>query len=187
MKAMLTAAALLVAAIPFQARADEIEEALKAALEAYQAGDLNAAKEEVDFASQLMAQMKAAGLGDFLPAPLEGWTRLEGRDQTQAMAAFGGGLSASAAYERGQDRVEIQFMADNQMVTAMGAMFGNATLLGTMGQVKRINRQMVVVTKQGEVQALVDNRILIQISGSAPVEDKEAYFGAIDLKGLTAF
>jgi len=98
-----------------------------------------------------------------------------------------GGLSASAAYERGQDRVEIQFMADNQMVTAMGAMFGNATLLGTMGQVKRINRQMVVVTKQGEVQALVDNRILIQISGSAPVEDKEAYFGAIDLKGLTAF
>jgi len=73
------------------------------------------------------------------------------------------------------------------MVTAMAAMFGNATLLGAMGQVKRINRQTVVITQQGELQALVANRILLQLSGNAPVEDKEAYFAAIDLKGLAAF
>jgi len=108
----LTAAALL--ALPTGAAlADDVEDALKAALEAYQAGDLAAAKVEVDYASQILAQMKAAGLGAFLPAPLEGWTRAEGQDQTQAMAAFGGGTSASATYERESDRVEIQIMADN--------------------------------------------------------------------------
>ncbi len=66
-------------------------------------------------------------------------------------------------------------------------MFGNAALMGSMGKVKRIGRQKVVITNDGELQAMVDNRIFIQVTGRAPVEDKEAYFGAIDLAGLKDF
>jgi hypothetical protein len=176
-------AALAVAAQP--AAADEIEESLKMALEAYQAGDINAAKEEIDFAAQLINQLKASALGDFLPVALEGWTRHDG--DTQAAGAFGGGSSASAQYSRGQDNINIQLMANNQMVTSMAGMFGNMALMGAMGQVKRINRQKVVITKNGELQALIDNRILVQIGGNASAEDKEAYFAAMDIKGLEDF
>jgi len=100
---------------------------------------------------------------------------------------FGGGMAASAAYTRADDRVEIQLMADNQMVTAMAGMFNNATMMGSLGQVKRIQRQKVVITQQGDVQAMINNRILVQITGNAPVEDKEAYFAALDLRGLQDF
>lgn len=178
--------AILAAMIGTPAMADEIEDTIEAALEAYRSGDLKAAKEELDFAAQLMAQQKAEGLSGFLPEPLDGWQR-EVEDTSQAITMFGGGLMAKAQYTDGTDDVEIQMMADNQMVAAMGAMFNNAALMGAMGTVKRINRQKVVLTQQGELQTLIANRIMIQITGSAPDEVKEAYFAAIDVKGLEEF
>jgi hypothetical protein len=167
--------------------ADEVEDSLQMALEAYQAGDLNAAKEELDFASQLLSQMKAEGLSGYLPEALPGWTRAEGGDQSQAMAQFGGGVTASATYSRDQDRIEVQLMAGNQMVTTMAGMFGNAAMMGSMGTVKRLKRQKVVINQNGDVQAMIDNRVFVQISGRAPTEDKEAYFEALDFRGLKDF
>jgi hypothetical protein len=70
------------------------------------------------------------------------------------------------------------------MIAAMAGMFANPAAMGAMGSVKRIGREKVIVTNDGELQALINNRILVQVTGSAPVEDKEAYFGAIDLAGL---
>ncbi|MFQ5567543.1 MAG: hypothetical protein ACE5EU_14415, partial [Paracoccaceae bacterium] len=109
-------AALAIAALSLPAQADEIEDSLQMALEAYQAGDINAAKEEIDYAAQLIAQMKAAGLSGFLPEALPGWTRAEADQGGGAMMGFGGGMMASATYSRGGDMIEIQLMADNQMV-----------------------------------------------------------------------
>lgn len=181
------ATGVLIVGLALPARADEVEDALETALDAYRAGDIAAAKEEIDFAAQLLAQQRAAGLGDFLPEALPGWTRLEEQNRGQSGAAFGGGMAASANYRRGTDHIEVELMADNQIVTAMAAMFGNVAMMGAMGQVKRIGRQKVVVTPEGEVQALVDNRILVKVSGNAPIEDKEAYFKAIDIRGLKDF
>ena len=172
-------AALVIFGFSVPAQADEIEESLQMALEAYQAGDINAAKEEIDYAAQLITQMKAAGLSDFLPEALPDWTRADG-EQNQAVMGFGGGMSASAAYARGDDRIEIQIMADNQMVTSMAMMFGNAAMMGSLGQVKRIKRQKVVITKRGELQAMIDGRVFVQITGKSPIEDKEAYFAAFN-------
>jgi len=45
----------------------------------------------------------------------------------------------------------------------------------------------VAITKEGEVRAMIDNRIFVQVTGRAPVEDKEAYFAAINLRGLKDF
>ncbi|MEM9061210.1 MAG: hypothetical protein AAGD13_12185 [Pseudomonadota bacterium] len=175
----------VIASLALQAQADEVEETMEAALEAYRAGDIKAAKEEIDFVSQLLGQLKAEGLKGFLPAAMDGWTRED--NETQNVGAFGGGQIASATYSNGSDRLEIQLMADNQMVTAMGAMFGNATLMGAMGTVKRINRQKLVVTNDGEVQTLINNRIMVQITGSADVDSKLAYFEALDMDGLKNF
>jgi len=185
MKLKLISAAILALGIAMPAHGDEVEETIQAALEAYRAGDVKAAKEEIDFVSQLLGQLKAQGLKGFLPAALDGWTRED--LETQNVGAFGGGQMASARYDNGSERLEIQLMADNQMVTAMGAMFGNATLMGAMGTVKRINRQKLVVTNDGEVQTLINNRIMVQITGSADVEAKLAYFEALDMAGLKDF
>ncbi len=189
MKTILRAAiaAILIGGLSLPAQADEIEEALQMALEAYQAGDIDTAKEEIDYAAQLITQLKAVGLSGFLPDPLPNWNRVKGEDRTQTAAIMGGGMTASATYTRDNDAIEIQFMADNQMVTAMAGMFGNAAMMGSIGQVKRIKRQKVVITQQGELQAMIDNRIFVQITGRAPVEDKEAYFAAIDLRRLKNF
>lgn len=180
------AVALALGAAP--AGADEVEEALEYAIEAYRAGDLSVAKEEVDFAAQLIAQQKAAALGDYLPAALPGWTRHD--DQQGGQAAFGG-MMASATYvsdaEGSRNRVDVQIMANSQMVSAMAAMFTNPALMGSSGTMKRINRQKVMIDQQGEVKSLVDNRILVTIGGDASLEDKEAYFEAIDLRSLEAF
>lgn len=169
------------------ATADEVEEALQFALEAYQAGDIKTAREEVDFASQLLQQMKTAELADYLPAAMDGWSMQVSNDPSAA--AFGA-ASAQGTYmmDGGQgQQVTVQIMAGGQLVTSMAAMFGNAAILGTMGTVKRIARQKAVVTPDGDVQALIDNRIMIQIGGSAPIETKEAYFAAIDFRSLEDF
>ena len=68
LKPLLPLAILATLTVP--ATADEIEETIEAALEAYRAGDVKAAKEEIDFVSQLLGQLKAEGLKGFLPAPL---------------------------------------------------------------------------------------------------------------------
>ncbi|MEO0823115.1 MAG: hypothetical protein AAF074_22165 [Pseudomonadota bacterium] len=181
----LLAASLLAFASPVVA--DEIEDTLEAALEAYRAGDIALAKEEIDFAAQLIAQQKADGLAAFLPKPLPGWTMEEGDTNAQTAAMFGGGLTASADYSNGSETVSITMMAENQMVATMGAMFANPAMMGAMGRVKRIGRQRVVLTDQGELNAFVDNRVLIQMSGSAPAETLEAFFEAIDIDALKAF
>lgn len=182
-----TVAGLVAAGLPAPAHADEIEDSIAAALSAYQAGDIALAKEELDFAGQLLSQMKAEGLAGFLPAAMSGWTREDGETQAIGAAMMGGGQSASATYTRGSDTVDIQLLADNPMIAAMAGMFANPAALGAMGSVKRIGREKVVVTSDGELQALVNNRILVQVTGSASLEDKEAYFAAIDMAGLKDF
>lgn len=186
---MKTATAILLTGVltGLPAWADEVEDSVDAALKAYRAGDIKTAKEELDFASQLLGQMKAEGLKAFLPEPLKGWQREDAETDTQAMAAFGGGQMASASYTNGSQVVEIQLMADNQMVSAMAGMFSSAALMGAMGEVRRIEGEKVIVSQDGELQAMIDDRIMVQISGSADADTKAAFFGAMNIEGLKGF
>ena len=52
----LAATAVLAVCLVMPAQADEVEETIEAALEAYRAGDIKAAKEEIDFVGQLLGQ-----------------------------------------------------------------------------------------------------------------------------------
>ncbi len=185
------AAALVLAglaAVPAgPAHADDVEDSLNAALEAYRAGDFVTARDEAEFAVTLLGQMKAQDLGGFLPEPLAGWTRDEGADQAMAAQMFGGGLVSSATYSDGSDEVTVTFAADSPMVTAMSAMFGNAAAMGAMGKVMRVGKHRAIVTPEGEIQSLIDRRILVSVSGSAPAETLQAFFEAIDLDALAEF
>ena len=183
----IAAALLLALAVALPAHADDVETSIEAALEAYRAGDVKTAKEELDFASQLLAQQKAEGLRGFLPAPLEGWQREDAETDVQAMAAFGGGQMASASYTMGEQDLEIELMADNQMVAAMAGMFSNPAIMGSIGKVERIGGEKAILTPEGDLQAMIDGRIMVQITGSAVEAAKKAYFEAIDLQDLKEF
>lgn len=168
--------------------ADEVSDTLNSALQAYQAGDIKGAQQDLAYVTTLLNQMQTGSLKAFLPAAMPGWTRTDSDGSESAgLALLGGGAGARAEYSDGSQSVEIQIMADNQMVAAMGAMFSNPALLGQMGQVQRIKRETVVTTADGQMQSLIDNRILVMISGDGSAEAKAAYFGAIDLAGLKAF
>lgn len=182
-------AAICVAYTPVKLLADDVEDALSLALDAYRAGDIKTAQEEVAFASQVLSQMKAAGLSDFLPAAPQGWARELTQSTGAGTAALGGGSMAEATYRRDADgsNASVQIMVGGQFVGAMAGMFGNVAMLGTLGEVRRINRQQVVITNEGDIQSLVDNRIMINVGGNAPVEVKEDFFRAINLDELAQF
>lgn len=167
--------------------ADEIEDGIAAALEAYRAGDIAAAKNEIDFAAVLLGQKKAEGLGGFLPAPLTGWTREDDESDAAAAAMFGGGLTAGADCTQGAERIEIRLIADSPMVAAMAGMPGNAAMMAAQGEARRVGKQRHLVARDGQIMALVAARVLVQLSGEGAPEDKIAYFEAIDFAGLEDF
>ncbi|TCP38680.1 hypothetical protein [Rhodovulum marinum] len=180
----LTLSALIALAAP-AALADDVTDTLQSAIEAYESGDVKYALEEIAYAQQLLQAMKAEGLTGFLPPAPDGWTREVETDMNQGLAMMGGGTGAEATYAGDGQSFTVTLMADNPMVAAMAAMFGNPMLMGTAGEIVRVGRQKFV-DQDGELTALVDNRILIQASGAGrdamlPVLEK------IDFDGLSGF
>jgi hypothetical protein len=64
----LPAAALAALVLPLPAQADDITDALTAAIEAYEAGDIQDALAETAYATQLLNDVQSEGLAVFLPA-----------------------------------------------------------------------------------------------------------------------
>lgn len=182
----LSAAMLAASLTAAPALADDFLETLDAARAAYEAGDINTAKAEIDFAGQILAQMKAAGLQAFMPQPMEGWT-FEAADSGAAAIAFGGGAFGGGTYtDADGNTVEFQLIAGNQLATSMGAMFSNPALLGASGaQVKRIAGQRLAISTDGEITGMI-GEIFMQVGGSAGEEAKIAYIEILDIDGMVA-
>lgn len=177
----------LVAALNWTApaSADEVEDALAAALDAWRAGDAETAKLEAEYALAKIAEASAQGLAGFLPEAPAGWTRTLG--DAQALAAmFGGGSMATADYEGPGGDMTVMLAADGPMVASMGAVLGNPAAMGAMGKLTRVGRHRAVITSDGEINALIGQRVLVQISGRADAAEKLALLEAIDLDGLAA-
>ena len=170
--------------------ADEILDTLNDAVAAYEDGEIQETQELLDYAATLLAQKRSGSLASVLPEALEGWTKqaMDDAQSTAALTMVGGGTMVGATYRNGSGQeVEFQIIAESPMIAMMAAQFGNTAILAQLGQVKRINRQKVVVTHEGDVQAMVDNRFMVQIQGDGAVEDKLAYFEALDLKAMKDF
>jgi hypothetical protein len=133
-----------------------------------------------------MTDLKAAGLADFLPAALPGWTRTE--DAETASLPFpmlGGGSTASASYTDGTDEFTITLVANSPMISGMAAMLSGLATMGG-GKSIRVQRQQFQVTDT-EIQGVVNGKVLVSISGDAPVEAKQAHLETMDLRALGDF
>lgn len=159
------AAAVTLAVSPLTAVADshedEVMATLQSAMDAYGEGDIQYALEELAYAQQLLNGLVAEGLQGFLPMPLDGWNMTIDEDAAQGMGFIGGGTIARGEYCGPGSCFTITLMADNPMVTSMGAMLGNAQMMAAMGPIVRVNRQSFL-NQDGDLSALIGNRILVQ-------------------------
>lgn len=179
--------ALAAALAAFPAVADDFTETVESALEAYKESDIKGARQELDFAIKLLDSMKSAELAKLLPEALPGWTRTITEDQEgagMAMAMFGGGTTATADYTDGSTSMSITLIADSPMVSGLGGMF--AGLAGAAGKPVRIKRTQFAVN-DGELQGVVENRVMVSVSGDASEEAKVAQVEAMDFDALGRF
>jgi|GEM_PF-4649892 len=178
------AALLLSATVSLPAHADEIEDILTGALEAYQAGDAKLAKEEVEYVLELLKDIEGDAMKALLPTPLDGWT-MEMTDDAMGLSMFGGsGVSADYRNDAG-DQFSVLIANSPQLVGTMGAMLANAATMSAMGEVVRINRERFVISDD-QIQGLVDKRVLIQFEGR-PVEAMRAHLETLDIDAIKDF
>lgn len=181
-----TTFALGLAAVAFapQAKADEIADTIRSALEAYETGDIQFAQDELQFALQLLGERKAGAFTDLLPEPLPGWTRETSTEAAMAMAMFGGGISAEGTYRRNGESFTITLMADNPIVASMGAMMGNPAVFG--GSVVRVGRERFM-SRDNELTGLIGNRVLVRVEGNAPDDVKIEHLRTMDFRAIADF
>lgn len=177
--------ATLAAALPALAAADEVTDTIQSAVEAYEAGEIQFAIDDLQYATQLLQEMKADSLTGFLPPAPDGWTRELDTEANAGLAMMGGGSVVTGRYSGPDGNFELTIMLDNPMVAGMAGMFSNLTMLRQMGQVSRIGRQPVL-NQNGELTTLVDGRVLIQASGADP-EVMMPFLEAMDFEGLADF
>lgn len=183
------ALAAALAAMTLPAAADEFTDTVESALKAYNEGDVDGARQDLDYASKLIGSMKAESLAKFLPAALPGWTREETPEDEGGgdfMGMFGGGTTTGATYLKDADDVTITLVANSPMVSSVAAMVSSLSGMATGGKPIRIQR--TEFQRDGEeLQGVVNGKVMISVGGSATIEDKTAYLEAMDFKGLGEF
>lgn len=182
---LLLAAAVVAGLAATPVRADEVSDAITEAQRAYQAGQVQAAQTALQEALQLIAQRAAATLAGALPDALPGWTADEASSSAAGAGLFGGATASRSFHNAQGQTVEIQVMSDNPLIAQLGPILANPMLAGAMGRLVRIGESRAIQASDGNIQMLVDNRILVQVQGDAPAEAKLAYARAINIARLS--
>ena len=176
--------AIALAALPLAAAADEVTDTLDSARAAYDEGDVAYAMEELTFAIQLMKGMRAGALGDYLPEPMEGWTRTIDTEGAQGLAMMGG-TATRGEYQGPDGYFEITIMVDSPMLATFAGVFSNPTMMASMGEIVRVGREKFL-SDEGDLTGVVGGRILVQSEGNAP-DAARAHLESIDFAALQGF
>lgn len=166
------------------AAADDILDALDAALKAYQAGDLTGSKQQLDLAATLVGRKNAEGFAAVLPQPLPGWKG----DRPQTSMVGGMGFAASQAsrnYTNAKgDNVEVQVTGDSSVIAQVATFLANPAIAGAMGKIGRVGNLRAIVSADGDLHMVVANKFLVLVQGRASAADKMSYGQAVDVARL---
>ena len=174
--------------------ADEILDAMNEAIEAYNEKEYAEAAESLDYAKQLILQMRSENIMKVLPEPLPGWESKTA--QTQSMGMLGGMAGVVKEYfkpgtgDQGRKRITINIMAESPMMQGMMAMFNPAYAGAQGGKLQKIKRNKAIVKynpdrRSGEANVLVKKSYIVSIKGnSVDKKDLLDYAEAVDYKGL---
>ncbi len=173
--------------------ADEIVNQMNEAIKAYQEKDYKGAMDELKFITAQLQKLDATENQKLLPAPLEGWSLEKSKDDggQAMMSMLGGGTSMQATYRKGNEKVEIQILANSPMIAMMSMAMSNPALLASDPNTTpyRYKRNKGMKQKEGtktEISLLISGQILLKLSGDNLKDDSilEKYLDAIDLKAL---
>lgn len=187
LRSLLLASVLIIGATTLPLHADEVEDSITEALEAYKNNDKATARQSLSYAAQLIGQQAAEALGKLLPEPLSGWEAADVEAESATLAMLGGGIQASRSYTRGDDSIEVQVIGDSPILAQFIAIIGNPAMAAAMGsKPSKINGQMALTDTDGKLSMVIANRFLLTIEGSGSSDDKLAYAKAIDFSKLQA-
>jgi hypothetical protein len=174
--------------------ADEILDSINEAIEAYNEKEYAEAAESLDYAKQLILQMRSENIMKVLPEPLPGWESKTA--QTQSMGMLGGMAGVEKEYfkpgtgDQGRKRITINIMAESPMMQGMMAMFNPAYAGAQGGKLQKIKRNKAIVkynpdSRSGEANVLVKKIYIVSIKGnSVDKKDLMDYAEAVDYKVL---
>ncbi len=179
--------------LPFSASADEVKQVISEAIEAYEEEAYGEAIESLNYATQLIKEMKSSSLSALLPPAPDGWEKGESKDnELVAMGQMFGGSSgsiAAARYSQGEKQIELSLAADSPLINQYGAILANPALAKASGQgeVIRIRRSNALVTER-EITMMYGGRFLIRASyEKTPKEEVISLIKLIDFQRLKSF
>ena len=100
---------------------------------------------------------------------------------------LGGGITASRAYHNGNQRVEVQIVADSPMLQGMAALIGSP--LAAVGGMKTVvidGRRMSYTESDHSYMTLVADKVIVKVEGNAdtPEPTLKSFIGAIDFAAI---
>ena len=134
-----------------------------------------------------MRQSRADGLKKLLPPPPPGWTADAAESSAVSVAMLGGGITASRAYHNGDQRVEVQLVADSPMLQGMAALIGSP--LAAVAGMKTVmigGRRMSYTEIDHSYMTLVADKVIVKIEGNSDTPDPtlKSFIGAIDFAAI---
>lgn len=168
---------------PALAQTDAFLGAVQAAQRAYQGGNLGDARAALEQAQELLTRRRLASLAEALPVPLPGWTAAAAQEQMPMDPADG--ATVSRRYRDAQGRsLAVALTIESPTTTALATAMADRGMAASLGQLVRIGDRDALQVDDELIQMPVNNRVMIAISGDAPMEAKLAYARAIDVARL---
>ena len=172
--------------------ADEIEDQIQAGLKAYQDKEYKIAVDELKFAMAQLEKLTHDDNKKLLPPALDGWTmKADDSGAQAAMSMLGGGTTIGANYQRGNEKVHIQIIANSPMIAMVGMMINNPMMAAADENTKpyRYKRIKGIKKTEGsntEITLLLAGQIMVRLDGKNLKDSAvlEKYLDAIDMKKL---
>ena len=178
---------VVLASLATGAVADDVMDWINDGIEAYKSEDYSEAITNLEYAAQLIRQMKGDALTDVMPEPLSGWKQVESEGTAMGAAMFGGATGASARYEKGDSWCTVELTTDNPMLASISMMFSNPMMLTASGQkLIKLDGEKAALDydagdRSGEITAAVADKVLVVVrGGNISEDDLRAYAKGID-------
>lgn len=156
--------------VPVSVSANEIVDAINNGLKHYQAGELSQATSQLDYAATLIRQQKAEEVKKAFPDAPNGWTSEDASADVAASAMFGGGISASRSYSKGDNYIQMELMMDSPMLQAFSGMLSNPSMIAMSGgKITKVQGVNAVIRSDGgestEIQFITPGNAMVTVRG----------------------
>lgn len=167
------------------AKGDAFEEGMRQAFSDYKKGNHEAVTVKLRELIKLMEERGANKVGQLLPDEIDGW---KGESMKQDdLGILGGGISINRTYVSGNRKITVKVIKDSPLIKQLIPLLANEDLIRASNRkTHRIAGETAVMEGERKLQIVLDQRILVEISGDETVGEKEIVATArkLDLAAL---